>query len=107
MKQGKTGKAAGHMSYKMIITRRRANITVDIDRHMGIIILTYLTEESHGERPQDRSETAGTQAHRHAEPIPDRRHRHFVSRESVFRLQRPSASSLRDAAAPPRGRQFH
>src|SRR5438128_558995 len=67
----------------------------------------YLAEEQHDERPQDQSETAGTQTHRHPEPARDYRNRHFVSRESVLRLQRPPASSLRDAAAPPSGRQFH
>src|SRR5260370_1822470 len=68
---------------------------------------TYIqfARKMHGQTQKARSKTAGTQTHRHPQPSPRRRFRHFVPGESVLRLQTPASSALRDAPAPPRRRR--
>jgi len=66
-----------------------------------------LDPRAHGQAQKARSKTPGTATHRHPQPSPHRCLRHFVPRESVLRLQGPTASALRDAPAPPRGRRFY
>ena len=61
---------------------------------------------SHGQTQKARSKSARTQTYWHPQPSSRRRLRCFVPRKSVLRLQRPAASALRDAAAPPCGRSF-
>ena len=51
-----------------------------------------------------RPESAGTQAHRHAQSTSRSRGRSLVQREPLLRSQRPSPGSLRDAAAAQRRR---
>src|SRR6266849_3061620 len=76
-------------------------------RRNNIYSFNQLVGRAYGQTQEARSETAGTQAHRHPQPVPGCRLRRFVSREPVLRPQRPAASALRDAATPPRRRPFN
>src|SRR4029434_11006254 len=64
---------------------------------------TYICaiERSHAQTQEARSKAARTQTHRHSEPSACGCFRHLVPRESLLRLQRPSAGALRDAAPAP------
>jgi len=87
------------------ITRSRLSLTNALNRHNNIYI--WLARRSYGQTQKSRSKTARTQTHRYPPPSPGRGLRHFVPPESVLRPQRPAASALRDAAAPPCGRRFY
>src|SRR5580704_9651875 len=77
---------------------------VDHVRHNNTY--TIRTEKSNGQTEEARSEAAGTQTYRHAQPSSRRGLRRPFPRESVLRFQRPAAGALRDAASSLRGRRF-
>src|SRR5215211_469152 len=66
-----------------------------------------LLKRAYGQTQEVRTETAGTPAHRHSQLIRRGHLRCFVSREPVLRPQRPSTSTLRDAATPSRRGPVH
>src|SRR5262249_21672661 len=67
---------------------------------------TCIVETSHGQTQEARSKAPRTQTLRHPQPSPCSCLRHLVPREPLFRLQRPSAGALRDAAPAPGGWWF-
>jgi len=87
------------------IARALLSLTSAFYRHNNHYI--RFAGKSYGQTQKARSKTAGTQTHRYSPPSPRRGLRHFVPPESLLRPQRPAASALRDAAAPPCGRRFY
>ena len=85
------------LRYRLTSIRHRRNKTYSCK----------LLKRAHGQTQEVRTETAGTSAHRHSQPLRRGHLRRLVSRAPVLRPQRPAPSALRDAATPSRRGPVH